>query len=102
MLIGEQAPVDGIRSPPFQTAQGSLMGATQSLSFVLSLVHREAAQVTATRVTVADREEPRASVQDGTHMARSSMGPACPADRQDSGWGPRLGSRATGGRRGAM
>jgi hypothetical protein len=24
MLIGQQAPVDGIRQPPFQTAQGFL------------------------------------------------------------------------------
>jgi hypothetical protein len=28
---------------------------------------------------VVGREEPRASVRDGTQMARSSMGPACPA-----------------------
>jgi hypothetical protein len=39
---------------------------TSSLPFVSSLPYREAVQVKVTRMTVADREEPRAPVRHGT------------------------------------
>ena len=61
------------------------------LPFVPSHAYREAVQVNETLVTVVDREEPRASVRDGTQMARSSTGPACPAvgklQAEDLAWG---------------
>jgi hypothetical protein len=87
---------------PIQESFAKTCLATPSLPFVPSHAYREAVQVNETLVTVVDREEPRASGPgwhaDGTVEHGSSL-PGC---WQAPGRGPRLGSRAAGGRRGAM
>ena len=61
-------------SQPAGTTTGVAAGiepATPSSPFVPSPAHREAAQVNAASMTVADHEEPRAPGRDGRQMARS-------------------------------
>jgi hypothetical protein len=69
-----QAPPARLGALHFGSNSGDERSAS-SLPFVSSPAYREAAQVNVTRVTVVDRDEPRASVRDGTQMARSGMGP---------------------------
>jgi hypothetical protein len=69
---------------------------TPSLPFLSSLPYREAVQVKVTRMTVADREEPRAPVRYGTRVARPvRMTAASPGGDGTSSGDKQGSSRAT-------